>query len=372
MGHDIMKAVVSGLLMTALVLVSGGSFAQDGQSTPPNVTVATIGSQATGHRGRYVGRVKAVNTVNLVARVQGILEKRSFEEGGFVKKDDLLYVIEKGLYEASVASAKAQLEGAQATLKNANINLDRQTFLLSKQDVPQSTVDSATAQVGADQASVDEAKANLDTANINLGYTNIYSPIDGRISQSLVDVGNLVDTNTGTLATVTSVDPIYVSFFVGEKELIEDREKGLVGNNSSELDVKLTLADGSTYPQTGKISYVDTAVQQSSDTIEIRATFENPKNILLPEQFVNVILAEANPPVVVVVPQSAVQLDSKGHFVYLIDSANKIERRDVQLDGQTGTFWAVSSGLKDGEKVVVQGLQRVSPGMTVNPTEQSQ
>ncbi|MCR9134869.1 MAG: efflux RND transporter periplasmic adaptor subunit [Alphaproteobacteria bacterium] len=367
-----MKAAVSCLLFAAVVFVSDGSHAQESKGSAPNVTVATIASQAIGHRGRYVGRVKAVDTVNLVARVQGFLEKREFEEGSFVKKGELLYVIEKSLFEANVASAKAQLEGAQATLKNSTINLDRQKFLLSKDDVPQSTVDSATATVGANQASVDEAKANLDTANINLGYTNIISPIDGRISQSLVDVGNLVDTNTGTLATVTSVDPIYVSFFVGEKELIEDREKGLIGNNSAELDVKLTLSDGSGYPLTGKISYVDTAVQENSDTIELRATFDNPKNILIPNQFVNVNLAETNPPTVVVVPQSAVQLDSKGHFVYVLDSANKIERKDVQLGRQAGAFWVVTSGLQDGEKVVVQGLQRVSPGMVVNPTEQKQ
>lgn len=372
LGDEIMKAAASFVLMTALVFLPAESLAQDTQGNAPNVTVATIGSQAIGHRGRYVGRVRAVDTVNLVARVQGVLEKRAFEEGGFVKKGDLLYVIEKSLYEADVANAKAQLEGAEATLKNSSIDLDRQKFLLSKDDVPQSTVDSATATVGANQASVDEAKANLDTANINLGYTNITSPIDGRISQSLVDVGNLVDSNTGTLATVTSVDPIYVSFFVGEKELIEDREKGLIGNNSAELDVKLTLSDGSDYPQTGKINYVDTAVQEGSDTIEVRATFDNPKNILLPNQFVNVNLAETNPPTVVVVPQSAVQLDSKGHFVYVLDSANKIERKDVTLGRQAGAVWVVSSGLEDGEKVVVQGLQRVSPGMTVNPTEQKQ
>lgn len=351
---------------------AGGSAAQDTQSNPPNVTVATIGSQTAGNRGRYVGRVQAVSTVNLVARVEGVLEKRAFQEGGFVKKGDLLYVIEKGLYEADVANAKAQLEGAEATLKNASVNLERQKILLSKGDVAQSVVDGATAQVGADQASVDEAKASLDTANINLGYTEIYSPIDGRISQSYVDVGNLVDTSSGTLATVTSIDPIYVSFYVGERELIKDRELGLIGENSARLKARLTLADGSAYPQTGTIDYVDTTVQESSDTVEVRATFENPKNLLIPNQFVNVNLVDADPQDVVVVPQSAVQLDRQGHFVYLLDSENKIERRDIELGNQAGGVWEVSSGLKDGEKVVVQGLQRVSPGMTVNPTDQKQ
>jgi membrane fusion protein (multidrug efflux system) len=364
-------AVYYSVFVAIFLAVGAGAVAQESSDNRPNVTVASVASQKVGNRGRYVGRVQAASTVNLDARVEGYLEKREFQEGGSVKKGDLLYVIEKSLYEADVAKAKADLEGAQATLKNATINLERQKILLSKGDVPQSTVDSATAQVGADQASVDEAKASLDTANINLSYTEIYSPIDGRISKTNVDVGNLVDTNSGTLATVTSVNPIYVSFYVGEKDLIEDREKGLIGDNGAALKVTLTLADGSTYPSMGSISYIDTTVQESSDTIEMRATFDNPKNILIPNQFVNVVLVDADPQTVLAIPQTAVQLDSKGHFVYLVDSDNKIERKDIQLGNQIGTYWAVSSGLKEGEKVVVQGLQKVSSGMTVNPTEKT-
>ncbi|MEX3012068.1 efflux RND transporter periplasmic adaptor subunit [Hoeflea sp. TYP-13] len=349
--------------------MAGAAAAQETQASKPNVTVATVKSQETGNRGRYVGRIQAVSTVNLEARVEGVLEKRNFQEGGLVKKGDLLFVIEKGLYQASVASSKAQLEGAQATLKNSKVELGRQKILLEKGDVAQSDYDSAEATVGSNEASVGEAQASLDTANINLGYTDIYAPIDGRISKTSVDVGNLVNTNTGTLATITSVDPIYVSFYMGEKDLIEDREKGLIGNDSAALNIKLTMADGSPYTSTGSISYVGTTVEQASDTIEVRATFDNPKNILIPGQFVNVFVEDAQPKSTLVVPQSAVQLDSKGHFVYLVDSADKIERRDVKLGKQAGTVWEVSSGLEEGEKVVVQGLQKIHPGVVVNPVE---
>ncbi|MDA4848462.1 efflux RND transporter periplasmic adaptor subunit [Hoeflea poritis] len=355
-----------------LALAPAHGTAQDTSNDKPNVTVATVASQQSGDRGSYVGRVQAVSTVDLQARIEGILEQRNFTEGGLVKKGDVLYVIEKGLYEASVDSAKATLEGAQATLKNSTVELERQKFLLDKGDVAQSAYDSAAATVGVDQSNVDQAKASLDTANINLGYTEIHAPIDGRISKSNIDVGNLVNSNSGTLATITSVDPIYVSFYMGERDLIADREQGLIGADSAALKVSLTMANGDAYASTGSVSYVGTAVEEGSDTVEIRATFDNPDNILIPGQFVNVVVAEAKPQQVLVVPQSAVQLDSKGHFVYLVDSAGKIERQDVKLGRQTAGLWEVSSGLKEGEKVVVQGLQRVSPGVAVNATELKQ
>ncbi|WP_419909088.1 efflux RND transporter periplasmic adaptor subunit [Hoeflea sp.] len=363
-------AGLSTLLILALAPVQ--SAAQDTTDDRPNVTVATVVSQQSGDRGSYVGRVQAVSTVDLQARIEGVLEQRNFTEGGFVKKGDLLYVIEKGLYEASVASAQATLEGAQATLKNSTVELERQKFLLDKGDVAQSVYDSAAATVGVDQSNVDQAKASLDTANINLGYTEIYAPIDGRISKSNIDVGNLVSSNSGTLATITSVDPIHVSFYMGEKDLIADREQGLIGNDTADLKISLTLASGDAYGSTGTVSYVGTAVEQASDTIEVRATFDNPDNILIPGQFVNVTVAEAQPQDVLVIPQSAVQLDSTGHFVYLVDSSGKVERRDVKLGRQTGGLWEVTSGLEKGDQVVTQGLQRISPGVTVNATELKQ
>ena len=204
-------------------------------------------------------------------------------------------------------------------------------------------------------------QANLETADINLSYTDINSPIDGRISKTNVNVGNLVDSNTGTLATVTSVDPIYVSFYMGEKDLIKDREAGLIGNDSSTLQVSLTLTDGTKYPSEGKISYVGTSVEEGSDSVELRATFDNPKNVLIPGQFVNVSVKSENQTAVAAIPQPAIQLDSKGHYVYVVGADNKVERRDVVLGRQSGTLWEVTSGLKDGEQVVVQGLQRIGP-----------
>ena len=343
--------------------------AQNSTSSPQQVTVAPVQVIQADNKARYVGRVEASRTVDIVARVEGYLAERKFTEGSFVKKGDLLYVIEKDLYQASVNQAQASLDGANAALTNSQIELERQRQLLAKGDISQAAYDSAKATTGGDQANVDAEKANLDTATINLGYTDIYSPVDGRISKTNVNVGNLVDSSTGTLATVTSVNPIYVSFYMGEKDLIEDREAGLVRNDTSSLAINLVLADGSKYPSTGKISYVGTSIDEGSDTVEMRATFDNPNNLLLPGQFVNVAVQDSDPSDVAAIPQSAIQLDAKGHYVYVVGSDNKAQRTDVKLGKQAGALWEVESGLKKGENVIVQGLQKVQPGMTVAPVQ---
>lgn len=364
-----MKAAKVMLGMAVALAGALPAAAQESGSAAQKVTVAKVQMITPNNSSRYVGRVEATKTVDIVARVEGYLTERKFTEGGFVKQGDLLYVIEKDLYQASVDQSKATLEGAQATLKNSEIELERQRQLLAKGDVSQATYDSAKATMDVDQANVDEAQANLETADINLSYTDINSPIDGRISKTNVNVGNLVDSNTGTLATVTSVDPIYVSFYMGEKDLIKDREAGLIGNDTSTLQVSLTLTDGTKYPSDGKITYVGTSVEEGSDSIELRATFDNPKNILIPGQFVNVTVDSKNQTAVAAIPQPAIQLDSKGHYVYVVGADNKVERRDVVLGRQSGTLWEVTSGLKDGEQVVVSGLQRIGPDMTVDPVE---
>ncbi|MEM9632254.1 MAG: efflux RND transporter periplasmic adaptor subunit [Pseudomonadota bacterium] len=364
-----MKTAKVFLGLASAILTAFAANAQDTSAQPQKVTVAKVSTITADNASRYVGRVEAVSTVDLVARVEGYLDKRNFTEGGTVKKGDLLYVIEKDLYQASVDQSKATLEGAKATLENSQIELERQRQLLAKGDISQANFDKQKATTATDQANVDGAQANLDTADINLGYTEIYSPIDGRISKTNVNVGNLVDSNTGTLATVTSVDPIYVSFYMGEKDLIKDREAGLIGNDSATLKVNLTMANGTQYPSAGKVTYVGTTVDQSSDTVELRATFDNPKNLLIPGQFVNVTVEAADPAKLAAVPQTAIQLDAKGHFVYVVDSDNKVKRQDIQLGRQSGSLWEVKSGLKEGEQVIVQGLQRVKPDMTVAPVE---
>jgi membrane fusion protein (multidrug efflux system) len=215
----------------------------------------------------------------------------------------------------------------------------------------------------------EQAQADLDTANINLGFTTITSPIDGRISDSPVDVGNLITSNTGVLATITSIDPIHVKFFISERDLILKRQEGLVSENSSTLDVKLQLSDGASYPTSGKIDYISNEVETATDTVEMRAAFANKDALLVPGQVVTVTFEDPNASEVVVVPQTAIQLDAKGHFVFVVGKDNVVERRDVTLGNQIGRDWVVSKGLQAGDPVVIQGLQKIHEGVKVSPTE---
>lgn len=356
-------------ILAALLMVSAPAADAQNSSSPPSVVVQKAQTQKTGLTDSYVGRVEAVSTVGITARVQGTLDARKFTEGGLVKKGDVLFEIETDYYQALVDQSTANVSGAQSTAKGAKVEYDRQVALLQRDDVPQSTVDASEATLGADQAAVKQAQAELEQAKINLGYTTITSPIDGRISKSNVDVGNLVGTNSDVLATVTSVDPIYVSLYISERDLIRKRQEGLVGQNSSKLSVQLGLSSGTTYPQSGEVSYISNQIDSATDTIEVRATFSNPDGLLVPGQVVTVTFEDPDAKDVIVIPQTAIQLDQKGHFVFVVNSNNIAKRQDVTLGAQSGRNWVVSSGLKVGDAVIVQGLQRVTEDEEVTPTE---
>ena len=360
------------LLLGFLSLVP--TLAAQAQTTAPkqpqSVIVARVSAQAPGAINSYIGRVEAVSTVELQARVTGFLEKRNFIEGAAVSKDEVLYEIERETYKAEVDKYTATVEGATATVDDNQKTLDRMIYLRDNEDEPQAKVDSAKADLLSSQATLDEAKADLEEAKINLGYTRILSPFDGRISKTEINVGNVVDSNSGTLATVVSIDPVYVSFYVSERTLLEERRKGLIDNNSSGLAISITLADGESYPEKGKITYVDIEVDESTDTIELRATFPNPDKVLIPGQFVTVSTEDPSAKPVITVPQTALQLDKKGHFVFTVDGSDKVVRTDIQLGKQISGLWEVKSGLSEGQRVIVQGLQKIRAGMTVSPVEQ--
>ncbi|WP_196223359.1 efflux RND transporter periplasmic adaptor subunit [Roseibium sp. RKSG952] len=353
------------------VIVLGVSTSVSGQTQQP--LPAVVVEKATTMKAeltdKYVGRVEAISTIDIVARVEGFLEQRNFIEGDLVKKGQVLYQIEKGTYEASLKDAQAELEGAKATALEAQLDVERQKALLASNDISQSTYDSAVATLGADNAAVGEAEADVQTAQINLSYTTVSSPIDGRISVTAVNVGNLVDSDSGTLATIVSIDPIYVSFYISERDLLEKRQQGLIGENSSLLEVKLTLSDGSDYGSLGKINYVGNEIESTTDTIQMRATFENKDALLIPEQVVTVTFNNPDAKEELVIGQTAIQLDAKGHFVFVLNQNDEVERKDVTLGNQIGRDWAVKSGLKAGDRVVVQGLQKIHEGMKVAPTE---
>ncbi len=341
------------------------------QATPtPSVVVHTITEKDVTPEFRYVGRVVAVDTVAIRARVAGIIEKRNFVEGRTVKKGQVLFEIEKPPYEVVVDQRKAELASARAQLVNAESDFKRKESLQGRNVVSEASLDQSRAAKLSAEADVLKAKAALRAAELDLGYTTVTSPISGRISTASYSVGSLVGSSSDPLATVTSIDPVYVTIGVSEKQMIDARKRGIDLKNPP-VAPTLRLSDGTDYDQPGAFNYLSPDVNQSTDTITARAEFANPKGLLLPGQFVTVVIRPKQTERSIVVPQVAVQRDSEGYFVLVVDRANKVAVRRITATRQVETDWVVSDGLTTGEKVIVDGIQKVRPAMVVKPVKAS-
>jgi membrane fusion protein (multidrug efflux system) len=340
---------------------------------PPSVTVVAVVEKDIRPSISFTGRVEAIDKVDLRARVDGFLEKKLFIEGQDVKAGDLLFVMEKGQYEAAVAQAQGNLEAAQALLSLAEVEVKRQTDLVAKSAAPQSQLDLARAKQQQATGQMDQLRAALTQAELNLSYTDIRTPIAGRIGRSLYSVGNFIGPSSNALATVVSQDPIYVTFSVSQREILAVREKlgnsGKLGDQVNSAVVLVQLADGTQYPQPGKIDFVDVTVNQGTDSVPVRATFPNPQRILIDGQLVNVVVQGAAPEAALVVPQSAIQIDQGGSFALVVNKENKIEVRYIQPGRMEGADATVTKGLAAGDLVVTEGIQKVRPGQVVAPVE---
>lgn len=334
----------------------------------PLVGVEEVGLVASNPPEKYIGHIESMESIDLRARVEGYLEKINFKEGSFVKKGQILYVIEQAPYKARVAAAKAQVMQAEADFFKAKTRLER---LRSAQpeSVPKTDLDDAVAAQDLARGRLDEAKANLELAEINLSYTTVKAPITGRIGKSLYKVGDLVGPSSQPMAEIVRMDPIRVVFSISENqgELImnamKDAEKG---NSPSILSVSLEFPGGHTYPRKGEIDFVNNRVDPDTGTIAIWARFDNPEGRLVPGEYVRVFLEEAKQEKAPGVAQIAVQRDNEGAFVYIVDEENKVEQRRITIGPTVNNKFIVTSGLKQGEKVVIRGIQKVRPGMTVN------
>jgi membrane fusion protein (multidrug efflux system) len=343
---------------------------------PPAVSVVEVAPRDVTPSMQFVGRVAAIDKVDLRARVTGFLEQESsslpralFVEGGDVKKGDLLYVIEQPPFQAQVAGAKAQVAQAEATVAEANATLQRVQEAVKSGAVSKQELDQATAAAQEGQAQVLVAKAQLQTAEINLGYTEIYAPISGKIGLTRFTFGNLVGPTSGVLATIVSQDPIYVTFPVSAAVIaqMQDEAGGKLPPARSFV-VRVELPDGKLYAQPGKIDFLSNQVDQNTDTLTVRAVFANPERRLVDGQFVTVTVETAAPEMALVVPQPAVQTDQAGSYVLVVNN-DKVEQRRVTLGATHGTDVVVQSGLKKGAEVIVQGIQKVRPGMVVAATQ---
>jgi membrane fusion protein, multidrug efflux system len=337
-----------------------------GASPPPAVTVTPVVSRQVQETGDFIGRVTAIDKVDIVARVTGFIEERYFTEGQKVKTGDLLFRIEQVTYKAAVEQQRANLAKAKATEVNAALQLARGKELVSKQNISQATVDQRAADEGVAQANVLAAQAQLDQAEINLGYTEIRSPIDGRIGIAIFTVGNLVGPSSGTLATIVREDPVYVIFQPSERDVINYKRRFVEpGAKNPQATIHIRLPDGSAYPHPGLTNLLDVQVDTTTDTLAVRAQVPNPEGLLVPGGVVGVITERGKPRPALEIPQSAVQLDQAGRYVLVVDEANKVELRRVTTGVEQGRDVVVMDGLKEGELVIVEGIQKVRPGQVV-------
>jgi len=357
------------LILACLIASDGGAFAQAPAAPPPSVSVTPVVSRPVTETAGFVGRVTAINKVDIVARVPGYIGQRQFTEGQIVKTGDLLFEIEQDTYKAAVEQAAANLAKAKATEANAALQLARGKELVRNQNIPQSTVDQRQADEASAQADVLAAQAALDQANINLGYTDIHAPIDGRIGLANYTVGNLVGPSTGPLATIVSQDPIYVIFQASERDILDyKRRMAELADKSGHLPVSLTLPDGSDYPMKGTTDFLDIQVTGNTDTVAVRAVFPNPQGILVAGGIVGVTVEAATPARALLIPQATVQIDQSGSYVLTVGSDRKIAVTRITTGVQEDRDVVVTSGLKEGDMVVVYGIQKVRPGQVVTTT----
>ncbi len=360
------RAIASGTAVMAGLFVALP--ARLAAQAPPAVVTLQVHRQTLNQSSEFIGHVEAIQSVDVHAQVTGILAQVAFTGGQDVRKGDPLYLIEPAQYQAALAAAQAQLESAQATLRQNEQNLARQQSLFQRQAAAQSTLEQAQAQRDVAQANVAAAQAQVRTAQINLGYTRIDSPIDGRTGPTAVTAGNLVGPTTGTLTTVVQLDPIRVVFSVNERALVAYRQAhpdATQDQINARFIPKLRLPDGSMFAQTGHVAFVSNQVDQATGTVPVYADFPNPKRLLLPGMLVTAIISPEKPAIGFLVPVGAVQQDKQGKYLLVVGADSKVERRDINIGPQIEQSIAVTSGLNDGDRVVIQGAQKVHPGQTV-------
>ena len=351
---------------TLIFIVGCGAAVAQGAVPPPSVSVTPVVSRQVTETGDFVGRIVAVNKVDIVARVAGFIEERNFTEGQLVKTGDLLFRIEQATYKAAVDQQRANLAKAKATQTNTALQLERGKELIRNQSIPQSTLDQRAADDAAAKADVMQAQALLEQAEINLGYTEIRSPIDGKIGLANFTVGNLVEPSSGRLATIVSQDPIYITFQASERDVLAyKRRLAESADKNPHVTVHLKLPDGTIYEQPGITNFLDVQVDPNTDTQIVRAQVPNPDGRLVPGGVVGVSVERGTPQAALVVPQAAVQLDQAGRYVLVVDEAKKVELRRVTTGVEEGRDVVVTEGLKEGELVIVEGVQKVRPGQIV-------
>lgn len=374
--NDLKKAALCVAAGFAVTLFGGcdsqkstGAPAGAGAQRAPQVSVTEIQPTELDMTTTLQGRTAPYLVADVRPQVAGILQKRLFKEGSEVKEGQALYQIDPAVYEAAVASAKAELQRAQAVLYQTRLTANRYAQLVKTNAISKQNNDDAQAAYKQAQAAVTAAEAGLKNAQINLDYTTVRSPITGRIGRSLVTPGALLSAHQAqNMAVVQTLDPIYVDVTQSSKEILslkKDIASGKLKTKGGAIPVTLIMEDGTKYPQTGELTLSEVSVDPGTGTITLRAEFPNPDNILLPGMFVRTELPQGTMEKALLVPQRAVMREANGTpYVYVVEDG-KIAIRRLVTHRTQGQNWIVEEGLKPGEKVVIEGLQRIRPGVPV-------
>ena len=347
--------------VTAATQGRGGSGRPEAEI--PLVHVQKVEERNITRTVEYIGRVEAIDSVDLVARVSGYLESKHFEEGRFVKAGDIMFTIEKAEYLAEIEERKGSLSQIEANLVQADKYLQRLESAGSG-SVPEKDIEMAQRSVDFYQAQLVSAKASLDLAEIDLSYTTVRAPMSGRVTKKNYSVGDYVGLNSGTIATIVKFDPIRVVSSMSEVDYLNLLER-TGASPENEFRPELRLPNGSLYSKTGRWDFADTRIDSSTGTISLRSRYSNPDGLLIPGGYVTVLMSSIKDEVLPLVPQVAVSEGRDGSYVFVVGENSLAEMRLIKKRTVLGTDWIVEDGIKAGEIVIVQGIQKVSPGQEV-------
>jgi membrane fusion protein (multidrug efflux system) len=372
------------LLCSLLVLFSCGKKDEAAEAPPLDIPVIVTKAEEVPIFQNFVGQVFGLKDIAIRARVEGFLEEMNFQEGSLVKEGDLLYTLESQPFEADVAAKMSQVAEAKTMLAKARSDLNRIRPLAKNKAVSESDLDSAVAQHEAYQSAVEAAKANLRASKIQLGYTRVHSPINGLIGKTKAKVGDFVgrSPNPVILNVVSDIDTVLVQFFLTEtqylkfaRRYLEKQESKGVGikngqDEERESNIELILADGTIYPHKGKYDFIDREVDPTTGAILIQTSFPNPDKFIRPGQFARVRVKVAEVKDGILIPQRCVREIQSLYSVFVVDENGTVQEREVQVGPTIKNQWLILEGLKPGEKVVYEGLQKIADGATVNPVVQ--
>ncbi len=377
----ILRALGLAVALLALAVPTPGTMparAQMGPPGPPTVGVVAAQARAVTESQEFTGRIQAAQRVEVVARITAFIAERLFTEGGEVAAGDMLFRLDRASFQAEVAAREAAVAQAGALARNATTTLNRARALIGSGAGRASSVDDAVAQQASLAAQLQAAEAQLQIARINLGYTEIRAPIAGRVGRAALSAGNVVTPGSGPMVAIVSQDPMYVTFPVSVRAALELRNRYADRGGFAALRVRLRLPDGRIYGQAGTLDYADPSVAPNTDSLTLRATIPNPPRPgaqpgepgareLLDGAFVTVFLEGVAPVQALAIPRASVLSDQQGSYVFVIDGEKKVQQRRVTLAASPPGLAVIAGGLQAGENVAADGLQRLRPGMVVNP-----